>query len=56
VEISPGLDALLQISEIADRRVSNVHEVLKEGEQISVKIIKIEGGKISVSSKALGRP
>jgi RecJ-like exonuclease len=56
VEIIPGNDALLHISEIANHPVKDVRDELKEGEQISVKIIQIDGNKIKVSSKALGRP
>jgi polyribonucleotide nucleotidyltransferase len=56
VEILPGIDGLLHISEIANHPVRDVHEELKEGEQLSVKIIGIDGIKIKLSSKALGRP
>ncbi len=53
VEILPGVDALLHISEIADQRISDVRDVLKEGEQIDLKVIKIDGTKINVSMRAL---
>jgi len=56
VEILPGFDALLHISEIANHKVKDVHDELKEGEQISVKIVGIDGRKIKLSSKGLGRP
>jgi polyribonucleotide nucleotidyltransferase len=56
VEIIPGNDALLHISEIANHPVKDVRDELKEGEQIRVKVINIDGNKIKVSSKALGRP
>ena len=47
VEILPGLDGLLHISEISDRRVKDVRDELKEGQQIMVKCIGKEGNKVS---------
>jgi len=53
VEILPGLDGLLHISEISDRRVKDVRDELKEGQQILVKCIGKEGNKIKLSRKAV---
>jgi polyribonucleotide nucleotidyltransferase len=53
VEIFPGTDGLLHISEIADRRVKDVRDELKEGQQILVKCIGKEGNKIKLSRKAV---
>ena len=53
VEIMPGLDGLLHISEISDRRVKDVRDELKEGQQIMVKCIGKEGNKIKLSRKAI---
>jgi len=55
VEIFPGTDGLLHISEIADRRVKDVRDELKEGQQIMVKCIGREGNKIKLSRKAVLR-
>ncbi|MCA1614134.1 MAG: polyribonucleotide nucleotidyltransferase, partial [Acidobacteria bacterium] len=53
VEIFPGTDGLLHISEIAPHRVRDVRDELKEGQQIMVKCIGKEGNKIKLSRKAL---
>jgi polyribonucleotide nucleotidyltransferase len=54
VEIMPGTDGLLHVSEIANHRVKDVRDELKEGEQIMVKVINIDPtGKIRLSRKAL---
>ena len=53
VEILPGLDGLLHISEIADHRVRDVRDELKEGQQILVKCIGKEGNKVKLSRKAI---
>ncbi|MCI0663508.1 MAG: polyribonucleotide nucleotidyltransferase, partial [Acidobacteria bacterium] len=53
VEIFPGLDGLLHVSEIADYRVRDVRDELKEGQQILVKCIGVEGNKIRLSRKAV---
>jgi polyribonucleotide nucleotidyltransferase len=55
VEIFPGTDGLLHISEIAERRVKDVRDELKEGQQILVKCIGKEGNKIKLSRKAVLR-
>jgi len=57
VEIMPGLDGLLHVSEIAHYRVKDVRDELKEGEQVMVKVINIDpSGKIRLSRKALLTP
>jgi polyribonucleotide nucleotidyltransferase len=57
VEIMPGLDGLLHVSEIAHYRVNDVRDELKEGEQVMVKVINIDpSGKIRLSRKALIDP
>jgi polyribonucleotide nucleotidyltransferase len=57
VEIMPGVDGLLHVSEIAHYRVKDVRDELKEGEQVMVKVINIDpSGKIRLSRKALLPP
>jgi len=54
VEVLPGVDGLLHISEIAHYRVKEVRDELKEGEQVLVKVINVDpSGKIRLSRKAL---
>ena len=54
IEIMPGTDGLLHVSEIANHRVKDVRDELKEGEQFLVKVINIDPtGKIRLSRKAL---
>jgi polyribonucleotide nucleotidyltransferase len=53
VEIFPGTDGLLHISEIAESRVKDVRDELKEGDQIMVKVLALEGNKIKLSRKAI---
>ncbi|HEX7176648.1 MAG TPA: polyribonucleotide nucleotidyltransferase [Pyrinomonadaceae bacterium] len=55
VEIFPGTDGLLHISEIAEHRVRDVRDELKEGQQIMVKCIGKEGNKIKLSRRAVLR-
>jgi polyribonucleotide nucleotidyltransferase len=53
VEILPGTDGLVHISELAEGRVKNVTDVLKEGDEVSVKLLEIDRrGKIRLSRKA----
>jgi polyribonucleotide nucleotidyltransferase len=57
VEIMPGVDGLLHVSEIANYRVKDVRDELKEGEQIMVKVINVDpSGKVRLSRKALLAP
>jgi polyribonucleotide nucleotidyltransferase len=53
VEIFPGTDGLLHISEISENRVKAVRDELKEGDQIMVKVLGLEGNKIKLSRKAI---
>ncbi len=55
VEILPGKDGLLHISEIEWRRLEKVEEVLKEGDKIEVKLIDVDpkNGKLKLSRKVL---
>jgi polyribonucleotide nucleotidyltransferase len=53
VEIFPGTDGLLHISEISESRVKAVTDELKEGDQIQVKVLALEGNKIRLSRKAV---
>ncbi|MGA1994986.1 MAG: polyribonucleotide nucleotidyltransferase, partial [Bryobacteraceae bacterium] len=55
VEIFPGTDGLLHISEIAENRIKDVRDELKEGDQILVKVLALEGNKIKLSRKAVLR-
>ena len=55
VEIFPGTDGLLHISEIAENRIKDVRDELKEGDQILVKVLGLEGNKIKLSRKAVLR-
>jgi polyribonucleotide nucleotidyltransferase len=55
VEIFPGTDGLLHISEIAEHRVQNVTDELHEGDQVLVKVLAIEGNRIKLSRKAILR-
>ncbi|HEY7390623.1 MAG TPA: polyribonucleotide nucleotidyltransferase [Bryobacteraceae bacterium] len=55
VEIFPGTDGLLHISEIAENRIREVRDELKEGDQILVKVLAMEGNKIKLSRKAVLR-
>ncbi|MCZ2079008.1 MAG: polyribonucleotide nucleotidyltransferase [Bryobacteraceae bacterium] len=55
VEIFPGTDGLLHISEISENRIKNVRDELKEGDQILVKVLALEGNKIKLSRKAVLR-
>ncbi len=53
VNILPGKDGLLHISEISQERVEDVNSVLNEGDKISVKLIGFDRGKLKLSKKAL---
>ena len=55
VEIFPGTDGLLHISEISENRIKQVKDELKEGDQILVKVLALEGNKIKLSRKAVLR-
>ena len=53
VELFPGTDGLLRISEISEHRIRDVRDELKFGDQVLVKVLAIEGNKIRLSRKAL---
>lgn len=53
VEILPGKEGLLHISQIDSKRVEKVSDYLKQGDKVTVKVIKIENGKYSLSRKEL---
>jgi len=53
VEILPGLDGLLHISEVAEHRIKDVRDELKEGDQVLVKVLAVEGNRIKLSRKAV---
>jgi polyribonucleotide nucleotidyltransferase len=53
VELFPGTDGLLHISEIAEHRVKEVKDELREGDQVMVRVLAIEGNRIKLSRKAL---
>jgi polyribonucleotide nucleotidyltransferase len=55
VEIFQGTDGLLHVSEIAEHRVKEVKDELREGDQILVKVLAIEGNRIKLSRKAVLR-
>ena len=55
VEIFPGTDGLLHISEISEQRIRAVRDELNEGDQVLVKVLAIEGNKIRLSRKAILR-
>ncbi len=52
VEILPGSEGLIHISQLANERVNKVTDILKEGDEVLVKVIDIENGKIRLSRKA----
>ncbi len=53
VELFPGTDGLLHISEISEHRIRDVRDELKLGDQVLVKVLAIEGNKVRLSRKAL---
>jgi len=53
VKLTPNQDGLVHISEIKKERVEKVSDHLKEGDEVKVKVLKMENGKISLSMKAL---
>lgn len=54
VEVMPGKEGLLHISEIDHRRIGDIHDVLAVGDEIEVKLLKVEqGGRLRLSRKAL---
>ena len=53
VEIIPGTDGLLHISEVAEHRIKDIRDELKEGDQVLVKVLSVEGNRIRLSRKAI---
>ncbi len=53
VNIGEGLSGLLHISQICDKRIKTPTEVIKEGQTITVKVLEVKDGKISLSMKAV---
>ncbi|MCD8082695.1 MAG: S1 RNA-binding domain-containing protein [Clostridiales bacterium] len=53
IELDGGLSGLLHVSQISNQRVKSPAAVLKEGQEVTVKIIALKEGKISLSMKAL---
>jgi polyribonucleotide nucleotidyltransferase len=54
VNILPGKDGLLHISEIANERIKDIKDYLSEGQQVKVKVIQTdEKGRVRLSAKAL---
>ena len=51
----PGKDGLLHISEISEERTENVEDVLDEGQEVDVKLIGFDRGKMKLSMKALSK-
>ncbi|MBI4378348.1 MAG: polyribonucleotide nucleotidyltransferase, partial [Nitrospinae bacterium] len=52
VEIFPGTDGLVHISQLAERRITNVYDEVREGEEVPVKVLEIDRqGKIKLSRK-----
>jgi polyribonucleotide nucleotidyltransferase len=55
VEILPGTEGLLHISQIAEHRVNKVSDELAEGDEVMVKVLNIDGNRIKLSRKAVLR-
>jgi len=53
VEILPGKEGLLHISQIDNKRVEKVSDYFKPGDKVTVKLLKVENGKFSLSRKEL---
>ena len=53
IDLGDGLSGLVHISQISFKRLKSVHEVLKEGDSVKVKVIANKDGKLSLSIKAL---
>ena len=51
IEIEEGIEGLVHISELADKRVAKVADVVKEGDEVSVKVIGFDRGKVKLSIK-----
>jgi len=56
VEILPGKEGMIHISELANRRVATVEDEVKVGDEVTVKVLRVEDGKIALSRKAVFEP
>jgi polyribonucleotide nucleotidyltransferase len=56
VEILPGKEGMVHISELSDHRVATVEDEVKLGDEITVKVLRTEDGKIALSRRALLNP
>jgi small subunit ribosomal protein S1 len=58
IELQPGLEGLLHVSELADHKVGSPEEVVKAGDEIQVRLLRVDVGerKPALSSKQAGRP
>lgn len=56
IDLGGGVSGLVHISQISQKRIQSVNDVLKEGEDVKVKVIAIKDGKLSLSIKALAEP
>src|SRR6202011_2371935 len=57
VELEPGLEGLLHISELADHKVESPEDVVKVGDEVEVKVLRVDAAdrKIGLSRKRIGR-
>jgi small subunit ribosomal protein S1 len=58
VELEPGLEGLLHISELADHKVESPEDVVKVGDEVEVKVLRVDAAdrKIGLSRKRLDQP
>ena len=56
VEILPGKEGMVHISELSPQRVASVEDEVKVGDEITVKVLRVEDGKIALSRKAVFEP
>lgn len=52
IDLGSSISGLVHISQIANKRIESPGEVLKAGQDVKVKVLKVENGKISLSIKA----
>ncbi|WP_067141608.1 S1 RNA-binding domain-containing protein [Oceanivirga salmonicida] len=55
VELEPGVQGLLHISEIRDYRIKSVEDEISENEEITVKVISLDNDRIGLSMKRVGQ-
>jgi len=53
VEIEQGVEGFMHISEVAEDRIADIRDELKEGDQVLVKVLSIQGNRIELSRKAI---